>query len=74
MSVVSFESAEEMAFRAYIQAREKALETGSRDDAQQARRLFAVYVETGLPNGSRWPRDPQTLRVLTPSEIMRGRP
>lgn len=69
MSVVAFESAEEMAFREFVEARDRAIATGDRQDAQLARRLFAVYCETILPAGSRWPRDPATLRVLAPSEI-----
>lgn len=73
MNVVPFESAEEMTFRAFVDAREKAIETGDREDARMARRLFAVYCETAIPVGYRWPRDPATLRMLTPSEIRRMR-
>lgn len=71
MSVVPFESAEEMALRAFLEARDRAFATGDRGDAQHARRLFGVYCETILPANSRWPRDPATLRVLAPSEIGR---
>lgn len=71
MSVVPFESAEEIAFREFAEARDRAMSTGDRQDAQRARRLFGAYCETILPADSRWPRDPATLRILAPSEIGR---
>ncbi|MBB3808776.1 hypothetical protein [Pseudochelatococcus contaminans] len=71
MSVVPFESAEDIAYRAFLEARERAIYTGDRQDAQRARRLFAVYCETILPVERRSPRDPVTLRILAPSEIGR---
>lgn len=60
------------AFAAFQDAREVAMRSGRRDDADRAGRLFAVLMDTYLPKECRWPREPQTLRLLTPSELTGG--
>ena len=72
MTVVSFKSEADKALEVFIEAREKAIRTGSREDAEYCRRLFSVYLETSQSKDNRWPRDPCTLRLLAPSELKRA--
>jgi|GEM_PF-1784976 len=71
-NVISFLSPIDRAFQEFREARERALMTGLREDADRAMKLFAVFLEAGLPKEQRWPREPGTLRLLAPSEL-RGR-
>ena len=71
MTVIQFKSEADRAFHAFTEARETALRTGERKDAELCRRLFSVYLEASQPKDKRWPREANTLRLLAPSELSR---
>lgn len=70
---VRFESAIDKAFKRVEAARMQYLQTGGFDALKRAVDALSNFHDVlKVPSDQRWPRDPETLRILTPSEIARN--
>ena len=70
---IEFESAIQKAHKRLDDARMKWLETGTQQSLKRAvDALGNFYDVLKLPADERWPRCPDTLRILAPSEIAKN--
>ncbi|WP_201829619.1 hypothetical protein [Microvirga zambiensis] len=71
--VVSLRTPIDEAYDRWVAARQKAAATAAMEDVRYAARCFERLMDLHLSVEKRWPRDPDTLRMLTPSEIQAGK-
>jgi hypothetical protein len=72
-TIVHLKTPIDEAFDRYTEARDRAYRSGRREDVTYAARCFERLMDLHVAPEKRWPRDPETLRPLTPSEIQSGR-
>jgi hypothetical protein len=72
-TIVHLKTPIDEAFDRFDVARMRAMMSGKREDVVYAARCFERLMDLHLTPEKRWPRDPDTLRPLTPSEIQSGR-
>lgn len=61
------------AYEKWLEARDRAEVSAALEDVRYAARCFERLMDLHLAPERRWPRDPETLRLLTPQEISEGK-